>query len=109
MEQGEIWFVEFSGEGHEYQKKRPAVIIQSDKQLKITNVFTVMPVTKNQNKHPDDIFVEKDDKNNLMYDSVIKVHHIETFDEGRFLKRIGNVEKEIVDKIKEYLRRHFGI
>ncbi len=34
MKQGEIWFVEFTGVGHEYQGKRPAVIIEGDKQIK---------------------------------------------------------------------------
>lgn len=109
MKQGEIWFVAFSGQGHEYQKTRPAVVIESNGQLKITNVVTVVPVTKQQEKHRDDIFLSKDDVNNLTYDSIIKVHQVETFDTSRFIRKIGNVEKDVMDKIKEYLKRHFGI
>ena len=109
MKQGEIWFVEFTGQGHEYQKTRPAVVIEADGQLKVTSVITVVPITKQQGKHKDDIFLAKDKNNNLLYDSVIKVHQVQTFDKSRFIKKIGVVEKEIMEKIKVYLRRHFDI
>lgn len=109
MKQGEIWFVEFTGQGHEYQKTRPAVIIESNGQLKVTSVITVVPVTKQQEKHKDDIFVAKDGSNNLRYDSVIKVHQIQTFDRSRFIKKIGTIDKEVMENIKTYLRRHFEI
>lgn len=109
MKQGEIWFVEFTGQGHEYQKTRPAVVIESNGQLKITSVVTVVPVTKQQEKHKDDIFIVKDKNNNLLYDSVIKVHQIQTFDKCRFIKKIGEIDKEILEKIKVYLRKHFEI
>ncbi|MBI5728804.1 MAG: type II toxin-antitoxin system PemK/MazF family toxin [Candidatus Magasanikbacteria bacterium] len=109
MKQGEIWFVEFTGQGHEYQKTRPAVVIESDSQLKITSVITVVPVTKQQEKHKDDIFIAKDENNKLLYDSVVKVHQIQTFDKTRFIKKIGNVSEEIMEKVKVYLKRHFGI
>lgn len=109
MQQGEIWFVEFTGQGHEYQKTRPAVVIESDGQLKVTSVITVVPVTKQLERHKDDILILKDNSNNLLYDSVIKVHQIQTFDKSRFIKKIGNVENEVIEKIKIYLKRHFGI
>lgn len=109
MKQGSIWFVEFTGQGHEYQKTRPAIIMESDSQLRVTSVITVVPVTKQQEKHKDDIFITKDDVNNLLYDSVIKVHQVHTFDKTRFIKKIGNVEKEVIEKIKLYLKRHFDI
>ena len=109
MKQGEIWFVEFTGQGHEYQKTRPAVIIESNGQLKVTSVITVVPVTKQQEKHRDDIFIARNDINNLLYDSVIKVHQIQSFDTCRFIKKIGSIDKEVIEKIKTYLRRHFEI
>lgn len=109
MKQGEIWFVEFTGQGHEYQKTRPAVIVESNGQLKVTSVITVVPITKQQEKHKDDIFIVKDEINHLLYDSVVKVHQIQTFDKSRFVKKIGNIDKEIMEEIKIYLRRHFEI
>ncbi len=109
MKQGEIWFVEFDGQGHEYQKRCPAVIIESDKQLKITSVITVLPFTSQQKKHKDDIFVAKSDSNKLFFDSVIKVYQIQTFDEVRFKNKIGELESEIMEKIRQYLQVHFGL
>jgi mRNA-degrading endonuclease toxin of MazEF toxin-antitoxin module len=109
MKQGEIWFVEFTGQGHEYQKTRPAVVIESNGQLKIAGVITIMPITKQQEKLADDIFVSKNNDNNLRYDSVIKTHHIQTFDISRFVKKIGNIDREVMEKIKACLRRHFEI
>lgn len=109
MKQGSIWFVEFTGQGHEYQKTRPAVIIESDSQLRVTSVITVVPVTKQQEKHKDDIYIIKDEVNNLRYDSVIKVHQVHTFDKTRFIKKIGSVDQEAIEKIKLYLKRHFDI
>lgn len=112
MKQGEIWFVKFSddGVGHEYQKDRPALIIQSDKQIFKTNVFTVLPITSNIDRCRDeDIMILKDDDNRLRTDSVIKVHHIQTFDSSRFLKKIGRVNENILLEVKDYLKIHFDI
>jgi mRNA-degrading endonuclease toxin of MazEF toxin-antitoxin module len=109
MQRGDIWFVKFGGHGHEYQKWRPAVIIESDRQLKITNVVTVIPCTSQQSKHRDDIFVAKSESNGLKYDSLIKVHHIQTFDLERFDKKLGVLEPEIFEKIKKYLKIHFDL
>ena len=109
MRQGEIWFVEFTGQGHEYQKTRPAVVVESNGQLKATSVITVVPITKQREKHKDDIFIAKDANNKLLYDSVIKAHQIQTFDKSRFIKKIGDTDKETMEKIKTYLRRHFEI
>lgn len=109
MKQGEIWFVEFTGIGNEYQKARPAVIIESDRQLKVTSVITVVPFTKQQKKHSDDIFVVKSQTNNLLYDSLIKVHQIQTLDQSRFKRKVGVLENEILEQIKHYLKKHFGV
>ena len=111
MEQGEIWFVVPPSEtvGHEYQKARPMVVIQSDQQLKVTSGITLMPFTTQTSGHQDDILVKKSQLNNLFYDSLIKVHHISTFDYQRFDRKIGVLEDEYLIKIKKYLKRHFGI
>jgi len=110
MTQGEIWFVDFVGSvGHEYQKCRPAVIIQSNEQLNVASIITIMPFTSRKNKHKDDILVFKDVENKLSYDSILKVHQIHTFDKMRFIKKIGVLNTSIIEQIKEYLRKHFGI
>ena len=82
VEYGGIYLVSFAPSvGHEYQGQRPAVVIQSNNQIKRSSLVTVMPLTSQVGKsHSDDIFVKKGKTNNLFADSLIKVHSIESFD-----------------------------
>ena len=110
MKYGEIWQVSYSDSmGHEYQKNRPSLIIESDSQLNITNVITIIPCTSKNNIQKDDILIVKDKTNNLLYDSVLKVHHIQSFDKARFLNKIGVADKRILERVKEYLKKHFDL
>lgn len=108
---GSIWWVSFAPSvGHEFQGRRPAVVIQAYAPLRRANLITVMPLTSQINKsHGDDIAVKADKRNNLYADSLIKVHHIESFDHARFLKQIGQMSGEDMKKIREYLKIHFAI
>jgi mRNA-degrading endonuclease toxin of MazEF toxin-antitoxin module len=108
---GDIVWAEFDPSvGHEYQSKRPAIVVQSDGQLKKTNLVTIIPLTSQQsNRMPDDILVEACKENNLMYDSLAKVYYITSFDYVRFEKVIGRISKEVVIKIKNYFKKHFDI
>ncbi|OGY48053.1 MAG: hypothetical protein A3J65_01805 [Candidatus Buchananbacteria bacterium RIFCSPHIGHO2_02_FULL_45_11b] len=113
MKQGEIWFVHFidsESVGHEYKKDRPVLIIQSDNQLRISNIICVIPLSSSlDSKKEDDILVEKDGQNMLYYNSLLKVHHIQSFDRERFIKRIGAVNEDVMNKVKKYLRKHFDL
>jgi mRNA-degrading endonuclease toxin of MazEF toxin-antitoxin module len=111
MRQGEIWLIKIpSSVGHEYFKDRPALIIQSDFIIKKSNVCTIIPLTSNiGNRSADDIIIESDDKNRLYCDSLLKVSHLYSFDRSRFVKKIGEVDKNICKRIKKYLRKHFDI
>ena len=108
---GDVVWVEFDpGVGHEYQKKRPAIVVQSDAQLKKTNLVTIIPLTSQQdNPVSDDILVEANQENNLFHNSLLKVYSITSFDYERFDKIIGKINEEIKAKIKNYLKIHFGI
>ena len=111
IEHGGIYWVSFAPSvGHEYQGKRPAVVIQSNKSLAKANVATVMPLTSQINKsHSDDILVKADKSNNLYGDSLIKVHHIESFDQARFIKHIGKMDDASMKKVQTYLKTHFDL
>ena len=111
MKQGEIWLINYpEGIGHEYFKERPALVIESDEQIAKTNVFTVAAMTSNTDNCIDsDILVARDNHNNLSLDSVIKLHHIQSFDLSRFIKRVGKIKSEILDEVKRYLKIHFGL
>jgi mRNA-degrading endonuclease toxin of MazEF toxin-antitoxin module len=110
MKYGEIWIVAYNDSmGHEYQKDRPSLIIESNSQLNITNVITIMPCTSKDKQHKDDIIITKNLANNLLYDSILKVHHVESFDKERFIKKIGIADVEIMGQVKQYLKKHFDI
>ena len=108
---GEVYLVDFEpSTGHEYQKQRPAVVIQSNEQLKRSSLVTIMPLTSQTGKKlTEDILVKKDHANRLFIDSVIKVHCITSFDKTRFLKRLGVIDAQTLGQIKEYLRGHFDL
>ncbi len=108
---GEIYLVNFNPSvGHEYQGKRPAIVIESNNQIKRTNLVTVLPLTSNlSGKMLDDILVKVNKSNNLYNDSMIKVYSIISFDYSRFIKRIGIVDKQIMVRIKNYLKKHFDL
>ena len=108
---GDVVWVEFDPSvGHEYQSKRPAIVVQSDEQLKKTNLVTIIPLTSQKgNRMPDDILVEACKENNLMSDSIAKVYCVTSFDYTRFEKVIGKINEEIAIKIKEYFKKHFDI
>lgn len=111
MKQGEIWLVRYDPSvGHEFKKDRPAVILSSDEILKYSNLATVVAITSNLNDClSNDIEIAKNKTNNLFSDSVIKVYYLSSFDKSRLIKRIGEIDKSILSKIKIYLRKHFDI
>ncbi len=111
MKHGDIYLVDFNPSvGHEFQKERPAIVIQSDETLKSSNLITVMPLTSNlKNKRADDLLIKKSKKNSLFSDSIVKVEAIHAFDHFRFIRKIGEAESEIMDEIGNYLKKHFSI
>ncbi|MBU1176955.1 MAG: type II toxin-antitoxin system PemK/MazF family toxin [Patescibacteria group bacterium] len=110
FKQGEIFLVDFDPSiGHEYQGKRPAIVIESEEQIKKTNLITVIPLTSNlENKMADDILIVRNNNNKLVNDSIIKVSNICSFDYLRFINKIGVVDIKIIRQIKDYLKKHFA-
>lgn len=108
---GYLYLADFNPSvGHEYQGKRPALVIESDKQINKSNLITVLPLTSNlENKNNDDIFVEVDKDNHLKFDSIIKVYDIVSFDRARFINRIGKINQETNRMVKNYLLKHFDL
>ncbi len=109
--QGEIYLINFNPSvGREYQGKRPALVIESSRQIKKSNLITVAPLTSNlNNKTLDDIIIKRDGQNRLITDSVIKVYDIYSFDYSRLINRIGTASDGIIKQVKKYLRKHFDI
>lgn len=108
--QGEIWLVNFDPSfGHEYQKIRPALIIENDSYLPLGSLLTVIPISSQTDKAQLlDVLIPKDAANRLTKDSIIKTRQISTFDKRRFLKYIGtcqfDVMRSVMDNVALYLK-----
>lgn len=103
---GQIWLVNFDPSfGHEYKKVRPALIIQNNEHIESSDLLTVIPISSQITKPTDlDILLRKDAKNRLMTDSLIKMKQISSFDKRRFIKLVGYVSGEIMEKIRKNIK-----
>ncbi len=108
---GHIYLVNFDPSvGREYQKVRPALVIQSNRITADSDLVTVMPISSKVEKaEPNDIIIKKSTSTRLLHDSVVKVRQISSFDKRRFIHRIGNVESNIMVEAAVYLRMHFEL
>ena len=109
FQQWQIWLVNFDPSfGHEYKKVRPALIVQNDRYIESSELLTVIPISSQTTKQTDlDIFLKKDSKNRLMTDSLLKIKQISSFDKRRFIKPIGTVNEETMEKIRENMQLFF--
>lgn len=107
---GDIYIVDFDpAVGHEYRDKRPGLVVQEESVSKVSPYVTVLPLTSQIEKRwPVDVFIQKDAKNRLISDSIIRVRQISSFDKSRFSHLIGKAGSPIIRQVRGYLRRHFG-
>lgn len=106
FKRGQIRLVNFDPSfRHEYKKVRPALIIQNDEYIASSDLLTVIPISSQITKQTElDILLRKDAKNRLMTDSLIKTKQISSFDKRRFIKLVGYVSEEIMEKIKKNIK-----
>lgn len=109
FELGDIFLTDYEPHfGHECGKLRPSLVIQ-ESVLENSPYVTVMPFTSNLKMSSFDVFVSKDEKNNLKNNSVLKVRQINSFDKRRFIHFIGRANSPVIRQARGYLRKHFGL
>ncbi|MBF0379329.1 MAG: type II toxin-antitoxin system PemK/MazF family toxin [Desulfamplus sp.] len=106
FKRGQIWLVNFEPSfGHEYQKVRPAFIIQHERYIDSGNLLTVIPISSQTANHGElDILIKSDSQNRLIKDSLLKIKHISSFDKRRFIKLIGLTYKETMENVDKHLQ-----
>ena len=106
FQRGQIWLVNFDpGFGHEYEKVRPALIIQHEKYINQSNLLTIIPISSQTTNFTSlDIHIKKDSLNRLMKDSLIKIKQLSSFDKRRFFKFIGTVDAKIMEQVDTNIR-----
>lgn len=105
-QRGQIWIVNFDPSiGHEYKKIRPALIIQQEQYILSSGLLTVIPISsKITNLTELDVILEKNARNRLMKNSLLKVKQISSFDKKRFFKLIGIVDKQIMEIVDNNIK-----
>jgi mRNA interferase MazF len=108
---GQIWLVNFDPSfGHEYQKVRPALIVQNADYIEKSSLVTVLPISSQISKHTVlDVLVEKDKNNRLAKDSLVKIKQISSFDKRRFCKYVGEINTKKMQEITECLRGYLQL
>jgi mRNA interferase MazF len=96
--------------GSEISKTRPALIVSNDINNRFSGTLTVLPITsKNIRKiYPFEVFLQQG-MGNLPKDSKIKADQVRTLDKRRFVKFIGTVDVEIMERVEAALMIHLQI
>ena len=103
---GDIVLAEFSGDGHEQDGTRPAIVVGKVAAL---NMATVVPLTKSieSKRFPLTVTIKKHTVNGLDQDSVALVFQVTVMD-GRFIKRkFGCLNPTELAEVKTLLKAHF--
>jgi len=101
FQRGQLWLVNFEPSiGHEYRKVRPALIVQQDQYISTGSLLTVIPLSTQLHKARKlDVRIEKDATNRLMKDSLAKTVQMSSFDRQRFIKYIGALHADVMQRI----------
>ena len=104
MTRGDIYMLDFSIPfGSEPGRRRPVVIIQSDKEnLNNLNTKVVVPLTSNTINADlrGNVFLPKNESG-LSKDSVALIHQIVVVDKFRLEEKISKLPKHLLSKIEE--------
>lgn len=104
MKKGEIWILDFPSKGAREQRGvRPGLVLADTK----TDLIFTIPLTSNVQalRFPNTVEIKKSEVNGLEKDSVALVFQLQSLDKKRFLTKIGEVEKEPMEKIDSELKR----
>lgn len=115
MRRGEIWLVDLEPvQGAESNKRRPAVIVSTDRanaraaQLG-RGVVTVVPVTSNVSRVlPFQVLLPADDTG-LRVDSKAQAEQVRSVDLARLSVRIGRTPPGLISALNEALRLHLDL
>jgi mRNA interferase MazF len=108
MKQSEIWLIDLDPTiGAEIQKKRPAIII-NDNSLGKLPLKIVIPITDWKDRYeiaPWMVKIEPDNNNGLSKVSAADCFQIRSLSQDRLIKKFGFVDDEILEELKESVRK----
>jgi mRNA interferase MazF len=97
--------------GHEQVGTRPALIVHDDATNDTLSVIMIVPFTSNlkAKKFPHTIIVEPSEENGLSMQSVLLVFQLRAIDRQRITKKIGHLEKELIEKVNKEMKDLLGL
>lgn len=106
IKQFEIWIADLNPRmGTEAGKIRPVVIVQTDLLNKEHPSTVICPITTNVKPDSEILRVHlKKSKFGLKEDCDIMIDQVRTIDNKRLVKKIGTLDSDIADKIRENLK-----
>lgn len=108
MKQGEIWLINLDPTiGAEIKKTRPAIIV-NDNELGKLPLKIIVPLTDWKDKYKIALWmvcVLPDSTNKLAKKSAADCFQVRSVSKDRFVKKIGNVSKEIEYDLKDGLSK----
>ena len=112
MKQSEIWLINLDPTiGAEIKKIRPAVIVNDDALGKLP-LRIIIPLTDWKDRYQVANWMVKistNSKNNLSKDSSADCFQIRSVSEDRFVRKIGEINNEILEEIKDALKKVLSI
>ena len=106
MKQGEIWLVSLDPtEGAEIKKTRPAIIVNDDTLGKLP-LKIIIPITDWKDRFSIAqlmVKLDPDKQNNLSKDSSADCFQIRSIAEERCIKKLGEVDSYIMERIRKAL------
>ena len=106
MKQGEIWQINLDPTiGSEMKKIRPCIILNNNTVGKLP-LKVIAPLTDFKEHYrviPWMVIVEPNSKNGLKKISAIDLFQVRSLSQKRLIKKIGFVDKEVIDACKESL------
>jgi len=106
VKQGEIWVVNLDPTiGAEIKKSRPCLILNNDLigKLPLKVIAPLTDLKPHYREVPWMVILEPDEKNGLAKASAVDLFQIRSVSQKRLVKRIGVVEKEVLQTCREAL------
>jgi mRNA interferase MazF len=108
MKQNEIWLIDLDPtKGAEIQKKRPAIIVNDDALGKLP-LKIVIPITDWKDRYsiaPWMVRIIPNTSNGLNKDSAADCFQVRSISKERLLVKLGTIDSNIHDEIKEALKK----
>jgi mRNA interferase MazF len=102
--QGEIWYANLNPiKGSEQAGHRPVVIISGDMLNTHLNIVIVMPLTTKIKSYKGNVVLKPNKPNGLDKKSEILIFHIRSLSKERLTKKIGEISKAELNKLKQGL------